>query len=313
MSLAGANLSAVREFVNLLKKNPTLIHDSQLNFFKSFLDEFKIPKQTDDEEPTSPTSPSKKAKKGKRKANDKPKAKGKKEKAKPKSKTEEPKVKEPEKEEKEDEEEEIPKTQEKPKPQEQAKGPKETKKETKEDAKMDVDEVEEEEKPQVEPDAIDEEKHRFPPEKEGLNDSEIEKSDQLKTDGREALRAGDYDKALDLLTKALNIQPNSSILIADRGKCWLKLKKPNNAIKDADRALGVNPDSAKALRIRGQARILLGQLESGHADLCTANRIDYDEETYDLIKQYQEKVDKIRASRIKRERSQEEKKKRRIN
>jgi len=167
----------------------------------------------------------------------------------------------------------------------------------------------EEEKPQVESDPVEEDMHKFPPEKEDLTDSELEKVDSLKSDGRAALGSGDYKKALDLLTKALQIQSGSSMLIADRSRCWLKLKKPNNAIKDADRAISINPDSSKGFRIRGQARVMLGQIEKGHEDLCTANRIDYDEDTYELIKTLQPKVDKIRAYRTQKERKDEEKRK----
>ena len=43
----------------------------------------------------------------------------------------------------------------------------------------------------------------------------------------------------------------SALLYAKRAEMYLKLRKPNAAKRDCDRALEANPDSAKALRIRG--------------------------------------------------------------
>lgn len=45
----------------------------------------------------------------------------------------------------------------------------------------------------------------------------------------------------------------SALLYAKRAECYLKLKKPNAAIRDCDAALGLNPDSAKAFKARGVA------------------------------------------------------------
>ena len=49
---------------------------------------------------------------------------------------------------------------------------------------------------------------------------------------------------------------------------YLKLRKPNAAKRDCDRALEANPDSAKALRIRGSAHRYLGNYEAAQADLA---------------------------------------------
>ena len=45
----------------------------------------------------------------------------------------------------------------------------------------------------------------------------------------------------------------SPLVYAKRAECFLKLKKPNAAVRDCEKALESNPDSAKALRIRGSA------------------------------------------------------------
>ena len=42
-------------------------------------------------------------------------------------------------------------------------------------------------------------------------------------------------------------------MYAKRADSYLKMKKPNAAIRDCDKQLALNPDSAKALRVRGPA------------------------------------------------------------
>ena len=69
----------------------------------------------------------------------------------------------------------------------------------------------------------------------------------------------------------------SALLYAKRAEMYLKLRKPNAAKRDCDRALEANPDSAKALRIRGSAHRYLGNYEAAQADLAAAQRIDYDD------------------------------------
>jgi suppressor of tumorigenicity protein 13 len=47
------------------------------------------------------------------------------------------------------------------------------------------------------------------------------------------------------------------------------MRKPNAAIRDATRALELNPDQAKGFKVRGTARRYLGQYEDAIHDLFT--------------------------------------------
>ena len=82
----------------------------------------------------------------------------------------------------------------------------------------------------------------------------------------------------------------SAMAYANRGNAFLKMKKPLAAIRDADEALKVNPDSAKAFKVRGKANALLGRWKEAAKDLGDAQRIDYDEDTYEVQKKVTEKV-----------------------
>ena len=94
----------------------------------------------------------------------------------------------------------------------------------------------------------------------------------------EAMGNGDYGNAITLYTKALTLMP-SPLTFAKRAECYLKISKPNAAIRDCDAALKLNPDSAKSYKVRGKARRMLGDYEAALKDLGTGQNIDPDEGT----------------------------------
>lgn len=70
----------------------------------------------------------------------------------------------------------------------------------------------------------------------------------------EAAERGDYSSAIDFLTESLRNQ-FSNLTLCRRAEYLLKLDPPhpNACIHDCSFALNNNPDSAKALKIRGRA------------------------------------------------------------
>jgi len=109
--------------------------------------------------------------------------------------------------------------------------------------------------------------------------------------------------------------PHSAILYASRGEVLLVLKKPHAAIRDAEKCLSMNPDSAKAYKVRGTARRYLGVYEDGYKDMVQGNKLDWDETTDALIKSIKSRVDKIVEAKKKdehaaKEREMEERKRR---
>merc|ERR1712187_731145 len=100
----------------------------------------------------------------------------------------------------------------------------------------------------------------------------------------------------------------SAMMYAKRAEMLFKLKKPCAAIASADAALEVNPDSAKAYRIRGKAYRFLGNWEKAHSDLATAQKLDYDDATEDLHKFVDDKY-KLIAEKKNRNRIRADKRK----
>ena len=83
-----------------------------------------------------------------------------------------------------------------------------------------------------------------------LSDADHEKVAGMKSAAAESLSNGEYAKAVEAFTAVLKLSP-SPLVYAKRADAFLKLKKPNAALRDCAKALESNPDSAKALKIRG--------------------------------------------------------------
>lgn len=118
---------------------------------------------------------------------------------------------------------------------------------------------------------------------------------EAKAAASEAMSAGDFEKAAQLFSKAVQGSPSAPVL-ANRANCLLKLKRPNAAVADCKKALGINPNSAKAFKAYGKALCMLGQWEEANKQLGEANSIDGDDDSEDLQKQIQKKLAKIKKN-----------------
>ncbi|ONI20486.1 hypothetical protein PRUPE_2G018700 [Prunus persica] len=131
--------------------------------------------------------------------------------------------------------------------------------------------------------------------------AQIEKSKAL-----DAISEGKLDEAIDHITEAIMLNPTSAILKATRASVFVKLNKPNAAIRDANAALEINPDSAKGYKIRGMAKAMLGHWEEAASDLNVASKLDYDGEIGLVLKKVEPNVRKIEEHRRKYERLHKE-------
>jgi suppressor of tumorigenicity protein 13 len=155
-----------------------------------------------------------------------------------------------------------------------------------------------------------------PPQKMGnpsaqVTDDNRDAAQLAKSKALRALSQGMLDQALDLLTEAILLNPHSAILYATRASVFIKLKKPNAAIRDADTALEINPDSAKGYKIRGLSRAMLGLWKEALTDLHVASKIDYDEEIGIALKKVEPNAHKIEEHRRKYERLRKQKEQKR--
>nr|CAI5849696.1 unnamed protein product [Callosobruchus analis] len=121
------------------------------------------------------------------------------------------------------------------------------------------------------------------------------------------LSEGNVDKAIDIFTEAIELNPQSALLFAKRGQAYLRLTKPNACIRDCTRALEINCDSAAAYKFRGRAYRLLGEWELAAKDLRQACNIDFDEQTDEWLKEVTPNAKKIEEHLLKKERRKKEK------
>ncbi|KAL0356378.1 UNVERIFIED_CONTAM: TPR repeat-containing thioredoxin TDX [Sesamum radiatum] len=133
-----------------------------------------------------------------------------------------------------------------------------------------------------------------------------------KSKAMDAILEGNFDEAINHLTVAINSNPNSATLYASRASVFVKLKKPNAAIRDADAALQINSCLAKGFKARGMAKALLGSWEAAAIDLRVASELDFDEETSMMLKRVEPFAKKIEQHRQKYERLRKERELRKI-
>ncbi|KAG8378675.1 hypothetical protein BUALT_Bualt07G0010000 [Buddleja alternifolia] len=157
-----------------------------------------------------------------------------------------------------------------------------------------------------------------PPQKMGDSSVEVTEENQeaaqlSKAKAMDAISEGKLNEAIDLLTEAISLNPKSAIFYANRASVFVKMKKPNAAIRDANAALQINADSAKGYKARGMARAMLGLWEDAARDLHVASNLDFDEEINVMLKKVEPNANKIEEHRRKYERVRKERELKRID
>jgi suppressor of tumorigenicity protein 13 len=143
----------------------------------------------------------------------------------------------------------------------------------------------------------------FPPLYESGED--FDAAATAKQEAADCKGASDWQAAVDKYTEAILAAPPSALLLANRANALMQLNRPRAAERDCTIALKENPDSAKALRMRGKARKQLELWEDALKDLSASQTIDFDPDAVEDLKFLTEKhleMEKVAAeSRIKEE------------
>lgn len=129
-------------------------------------------------------------------------------------------------------------------------------------------------------------------------EEEITESQAKRSEAVSAFVEKDYEKAIQLYTEAIILNPQAALLYAKRGQIYLLLNKPNACIRDCDRALELNPDSAAGHKFRGRAYHLLGKWEEAANDLRLACKFDFDEQADEWLREATPNVSKLFLSSI---------------
>ena len=141
-----------------------------------------------------------------------------------------------------------------------------------------------------------------------VTDEDRAAASEAKMKAVEAQNEGKLDEALKLFTEAIERNPTSSLTFGGRAALLLKMRRPRAAVRDCDHALQMNPDSAKALKVRGKAYRYLGEYEKAKKDLQAGNQIDFDDETFAMQKFLEDRLrgkERRAMARAARERDRE--------
>ncbi|KAM6375894.1 uncharacterized protein FN964_001810 [Alca torda] len=109
----------------------------------------------------------------------------------------------------------------------------------------------------------------------------------------DAVGRGEFQKAVQLFTDAIRLNPQLGALYVNRASVFMQLQKPNAAIRDCDKAIKINPNSAQPYKWRGKALWLLGHWQRAAKDLALACQLDSDEGTNNMLKEVHRRVQKI--------------------
>lgn len=164
------------------------------------------------------------------------------------------------------------------------------------------------------------------------SEEEREQASEFRSEAAAHYSEQRYEEAIASYEKAILANPTNALFHAKRGQAYLKLKKPNACIRDCNRALELNPDSAAAYKFRGRgknqslfilffiiifqylfqiflaiAHRLLGHWEEAAKDLRQACKLDFDEEADEWLREVTPNAKKLEAHKIKQERKKAEK------
>jgi suppressor of tumorigenicity protein 13 len=132
---------------------------------------------------------------------------------------------------------------------------------------------------------------RFPPAYDPASNAEdYDKAGDCKQQAADAKSAGNWEQALELYTQAVLAAPPSALLYANRAMALEQLGQYAAAEHDCQLALELNPDSAKALKVRGKLRYK--HLEDWHgalSDLNQAQTMDFDPDLVETLKELTKK------------------------
>lgn len=97
-------------------------------------------------------------------------------------------------------------------------------------------------------------------------------------------RLEDYRGAILDYDRAILLDPKNSILYSSRGVCKRYIKDYKGALSDFNSAILIDPDNPDFYFFRGDAKIKLGQKNSGCLDLSKAGELGVSS-AYELIKE----------------------------
>ena len=126
---------------------------------------------------------------------------------------------------------------------------------------------------------------------------EEEQAMNVKAEAAELYSEGKADEAIAKMTEALTLAPAKAMYWALRADYYLKQKQGLAAVHDADVALSLNSENARALRVRGEVFRHMHKWEESARDLNAAQRVDFNDSVDAMLKFVQPRANARRDRR----------------
>lgn len=96
----------------------------------------------------------------------------------------------------------------------------------------------------------------------------------FKEQGNKSFKEGDYTKALEYYSRAIEVEPSNHVHYSNRAAALLKLNKLEEALKDAEKSISICDSWARGYQRKGQAEKELGKIWKGFASFSICNLLD---------------------------------------
>lgn len=93
------------------------------------------------------------------------------------------------------------------------------------------------------------------------------------SEGTKYLNLCQYEKALEYLDNAVDIDPINVKSLLKRIKCLIALREYRKAIEDASKVLRIYPNCIAAIDLKGQAQYLMGDFEGGYLTYLEGRKV----------------------------------------
>ncbi|KAL2651656.1 hypothetical protein R1flu_019784 [Riccia fluitans] len=124
---------------------------------------------------------------------------------------------------------------------------------------------------------------------------DVKKSEELKAQANEAFQAHRFARAVELYTKAIELNSENAVLYANRAFAHTKLEEYGSAISDASRAIEINPKYVKGYYRRGAAYLAMGKEKEALKDFRqVAKIVPYDPDAKRKLKECEKAVNKAK-------------------
>jgi tetratricopeptide (TPR) repeat protein len=108
---------------------------------------------------------------------------------------------------------------------------------------------------------------------------------------------GDYNKALELVNKAITIKPKDAYFVNNRGFIYLMLNKLPEALDDINRSIGMDPYNGWSYRNKGIYYLKVDKYRDALAMLTQAEKMDsfIEKVNFYLAEAYYKSGDPVKA------------------